>query len=67
MFVIFALLLKEAIFGFWSFPRFSLILNTDMKDGSWSFVVSFVSSTVLFFAIYICSMLHSDDEKKKKT
>ena len=51
MFAIFALLLKDAIFGYWHLPRFSLMQNTDLKDGSYNFVVSYVLSTVLFVAI----------------
>ena len=43
----------------------ALIPNTDLKDGSCSFVVSYGSSTILFFAISICSMLHLSDEKQK--
>ena len=50
-FVIFALLLKDAIFGYWPLPRFSLIPSTDLKDGSCNFMVSKVSSTVPFFSI----------------
>ena len=51
MFAISALLLEDAIFGYWPPPRFSLIPNTDLKDGAFTFVVSYVSSTVLFFSI----------------
>ena len=51
MFAISALLLEDAIFDYWPPPRFSLIPNTDLKDGSFTFMVSYVSSTVLFFSI----------------
>ena len=51
MFVIFALLLEDAIFGYLPPSRFSLIPNTDLKDGSFIFLVSYVSSTVLLFSI----------------
>ena len=51
MFAIFALILEDAIFGYCPFPRLSLISNTDLKDGSCNFVVSYGSSTILFFAI----------------
>ena len=43
MFVVSALILKDAIIGYWSIPRFTLIPNTDLKDGS--------CSTVLIFAL----------------
>ena len=51
MLSIFAMLLKDPIFRYWLLPRFSLISNTDLKDGSNNFVVSYVSRTVLFFEI----------------
>ena len=51
MFAIFALILEDAIFGYCSYPRLSLISNTDLKDDSCNFVVSYGSSTILFFAI----------------
>ena len=55
MFGIFALVLKDGIFGYLvnypGLPRFLLIPNTDLKDGSCKLIVSYVSSTVIFFAI----------------
>ena len=42
--IIFALILEDAIFGYCPFPRLSLIPNTDLKDGSCSFVVSYGSN-----------------------
>ena len=51
MFAIFALLFEDAIFWLLTPPRFSLILNTDLKDGSFTFVVSYVSSNIHFFSI----------------
>ena len=51
MFAIFALLLKDAIFGYWPLPRFSLVRSTDLKDGYCNFMVSYVWSIVFFFAI----------------
>ena len=51
MFTIFALLSEGVMFGYWPPPRLSLILYTDLKAGSFIFMVSYVSSTVLFFSI----------------
>ena len=51
MFASFALLLNDAIFGYWPLPRFSLIPSTDLKDGYCNFMVSYVCNIVFFFAI----------------
>ena len=50
MFAIFALLLKDAIFGYWPLPRL-LIPSTDLKDGYCNCMVSYVCSIVFFLAI----------------
>ena len=60
-------LIEDAIFGYWPLPRFSFVPNTDLKDGFCNFLLSYVSRTVLFFAIQICSLLHLGDEKQCKT
>ena len=51
VFAIFALLLKDAMFGDWPLPRFSLIPSADLKDGYCNFMVCYVWSIVIFFAI----------------
>ena len=48
---IFALLLKNAIFGYRPLPPFSLIPSTDLKDGYCNFMASYVWNIDFFFAI----------------
>ena len=52
MFATFELLLKDAMFGYWPIPRFSLIPSTDLKkkDDYCNIMVSYVWSIVFFFA-----------------
>ena len=47
-----SLLLEDASFGFWPLPHFSHIPNKYLKHGSYTFVVSYFPSTVLFFAVW---------------